>query len=505
MSDQAARIKSIEDQLHCEAMRMESSHLRNIVNLEGRERFRLELDDLIVDYTRQPITSIIIKKLLELADAKALDKFILEFFAGEPINLTERRSANHFGLRSPDYTKTADYMKLAGFAQSIRENNVVRSVVNLGMGGSDLGPSMVTQGLSGSHDGPKIHYVGNIDPTALFDILLKCDPQSTLFIVTSKSFTTSETLANAELAKNWLQKHKVEVNKSMVAVTAKPDRARKWGISAEHIFSFDEGVGGRYSTWSAVGLPVMIAIGSNAFAEFLAGAHAMDQHVKEAPFALNVPVIMGLLRVWHRTYLKKMAYGLMPYDQRLSRLPAWAQQLEMESNGKGVDRLGNAISSPAAPLIWGEVGTTSQHSFFQWLHQGLDVVPIDILVARKSGIVADDINWQSSHKTLVINAVAQAEALANGVTNKKEPHRNFPGNRPSLLISWEKTNPYSLGRLLALYEYVTIVSGFIWGVNSFDQWGVELGKKLANDISSGHNLNKLSQAGQDFLRKMKEE
>jgi glucose-6-phosphate isomerase len=231
----------------------------------------------------------------------------------------------------------------------------------------------------------------------------------------------------------------------------------------------------------------------------------MDEHFETAPLAKNIPVIMGLLRVWHRSYLGRMAYGVMPYDQRLARLPAWAQQLEMESNGKSVSRQGDPLGRPAGLLVWGEAGVNAQHSFFQWFHQSVDIVPIDILVARKPAGLPDDPMWQNSHRALVINALAQAEALALGVVDAVAPHRQFPGNRPSVLISWKTTTPYALGRLLALYEHITIVSGFIWDVNSFDQWGVELGKQMANEISQGANLAWLSPSAKAFLRHLDED
>ena len=495
---------AIEGELQQAAKYIRSQHLRDLVHAPDRAGLCLQFEDLTVDCTRQPITLKILEKLVLLAKAKLLPDFMEDLFAGKAINLSEDKPVTHCSLRSPEYQSHEDYKKRSSFVDGLRANDSVTTVVNLGIGGSDLGPAMVTQGLAGFHDGPALHFVGNVDPAALCDALAQCDPHKTLFIVTSKSFKTAETLANASLAKGWLQKNGVTADRAIVAVTANTERAKNWGIATDHIFAFDDGVVGRYSLWSAVGLPVMIAIGSKDFAALLSGAHAMDTHFKTAPLGGNLPVIMGLLRIWHRTFLGHTAYGLMPYDQRLSRFPGWAQQLEMESNGKSVDRFGNALPAPAGPLIWGGVGTSSQHSFFQWLHQGRDIVPIDILVARKSAVMPDDPTWQASHKTLLINAISQAEALAIGASNMDEPHRHFPGNRPSVLLSWEMTTPYALGRLLALYEHITIVSGFIWGVNSFDQWGVELGKSIASDIANGKDLTGLSPAGKAFLKKLDE-
>ena len=307
-----------------------------------------------------------------------------------------------------------------------------------------------------------------------------CDPARTLIIITSKTFTTAETMRNAALARDW----KGGSTDGMAAVTAAPRVAGDWGLAPDHIFDFDQGVGGRYSLWSAVGLPVMIDVGPDAFAEMLAGAAAMDDHFRTAPHAANLPVLMGLLRVWNRNFMGLATHGIMPYDQRLHLVPAWAQQLEMESNGKSVSVDGAALEHATTPVIWGTAGTGCQHSFFQALHQGRDVVPLDILVPMQPTGLRLDGDWVASHRVLVANAVAQAEALAIGSPNAAEPHRHFAGDRPSTILSWDATTPFALGRLLALYEHVTVVSGFVWGVNSFDQWGVELGKVMARQAEA---------------------
>ena len=506
MAEEQTQIRLIEGALQQAALDIAGTHLRDLVFQPGRDALCFGLEDMQVDCTRQPITNDILAMLLELAEAKSLRQSIDDMFSAAPINLTENRPVLHHLMRTPQQQKTQAFQKLSNFAEKVRVEKVVKSVVNLGVGGSDLGPAMVTQALAGFHDGPAVHYVGNIDPCALFDILQICDPASTLFIVTSKTFTTVETLANAALARRWLDQNGINPCDAMVAVTAVPDRAVEWGIDDAHIFTLDDGVGGRYSLWSAVGLAAMIAIGKDDFLALLDGAHKMDIHFKTAPFDQNIPVIMGLLRVWHRSYLGRMAYGLMPYDQRLLRLPAWAQQLEMESNGKRVDRHGNLLSVPAGPLIWGEPGTNGQHSFFQWLHQSVDIVPIDILVALRPTNLPDDAAWQDSHKMLAVNAVAQAEALALGLRNTAQPHRHVPGNRPCVMISWDATTPYALGRLLALYEHITVTSGFLWNVNSFDQWGVELGKKMATEMTAktdnGSDLTGYSPAARAFLDRL---
>ena len=498
---------SQEHQIHTAlqnaASRLETTCLPDLMQAPARANFIYKFEDLEADCTRQPIDGDSLSLLLELARVRGLQTRLEEMFSGVAVNVTEDRPVVHCDLRAPARLDSAEYKKLCAFADKVRQQPDITAVINLGIGGSDLGPAMVAGALAGYHDGPECYFVGNICPTDLHDVLAKCDADKTLFIVTSKTFTTAETLANAALAKQWLEAHGIKASSAMAAVTAHAGRARDWGMLPEQIFSFAEGVGGRYSLWSAVGLSVMIAIGSSAFSEMLAGAHAMDTHVRETEFSQNIGVIMGMLRVWHRSYLNAASYGLMPYDQRLSRLPAWAQQLEMESNGKRVNRQGQPLTRPAGPLIWGEPGTNSQHSFFQWLHQGIDVTPIDILVAMQPAEGVADKKWRDSHEMLVINAVAQAEALALGSENIAEPHRHFPGNRPSILLSWDKTTPYALGRLLALYEHITVVSGFIWDVNSFDQWGVELGKQMANSLQSATDLSQFSPAARDFITRLK--
>ncbi len=496
------RLKQIDDALTTAASRLTTVSLSSLMHDAERSRFIYQCDDLTVDCTRQPLDDNALACLFDLADACQLRQRIDQMFRGAPINTTENRPVQHPESRRPEHQNTADYKKCADFAEAVRSNADITAVVNLGTGGSDLGPKMVTEALAGYHDGPDCYFVGNICPTDLHDVLGKCTPQKTLFIITSKTFTTAETMANAAIARNWLEQHGVDAGKAMVAVTAAGPRAREWGIDPQHIFTFAEGVGGRYSLWSPVGLAAMIAIGRDDFASLLAGGYAMDCHVQQAELQANIGVIMGLLRVWHRSYLHRPAYGLIPYDQRLAQLPAWAQQLEMESNGKAVDRHGHGLQRPAGPLLWGAPGTNAQHSFFQWLHQSLDVIPIDVLVAMQPAAGLDQAASWDSHKALAINAVAQAEALALGTNNSDEPHRHFPGNRPSVLISWDKTTPYALGRLLALYEHITVISGFIWDVNSFDQWGVELGKHMANQLQSGVGVDAFSPAAQAFLHRL---
>ena len=466
--------------LRQEAATLQDSHLRDLLADEARSRGLVyEMDDLRVDLSRQKVTARTMTSLLDLAAETGLADRIAALFAGEKVNKSEDRAVVHMAQRSPERRNGAEFARLTAFADHIRHGEII-DVVNIGIGGSDLGPAMVSAALASHASGPRLHYVSNVDPGHLHDVLAFCDPARTLIIVTSKTFTTAETMRNAALARDWLGAHPGQ----MAAVTAAPQVARDWGVASDRIFDFDQGVGGRYSLWSAVGLPVMIDVGPAAFAEMLAGAAAMDDHVRTAPHDVNLPVLMGLLRIWNRNFMGRATHGIMPYDQRLHLLPAWAQQLEVESNGKSVSVDGAPLEHATTPVIWGTAGTGCQHSFFQALHQGSEMVALDILVPMRPTGLRLGGDWAASHRILVANAVAQAEALAVGSPNAAEPHRHFAGDRPSTIISWDATTPFALGRLLALYEHVTVVSGFVWGVNSFDQWGVELGKAMAKQAEA---------------------
>ena len=376
-----------------------------------------------------------------------------------------------------------------------------KSIVNVGIGGSDLGPLMVNQALKSFYKGPKVFYISNIDPINLIEIFEKCDPKTTLFIITSKSFGTLETLENAKIIHNWLTESNVSLNDAMVAVTSSEKKAKKWGFKNSNIFHISENIGGRYSLWSSVGMSILCGLGEDNYKKFLNGAQIMDQHFVNEDIESNIPVILALLRIWNRNFLNRNNHCIVPYTDSLSKLPAWAQQLEMESNGKSVDVEGQPLQMPASPIIWGEVGTNAQHSFFQFLHQGLETSPVDILIPRKPIKDTKFSHIVSNHKHLVINAVAQAEALAIGSVDLANANKNFPGNRPSTIISWDENNPFSIGMLISLYENITIASGFLWNINSFDQWGVELGKSTANKISNDDGYEELSPSAREFLQK----
>lgn len=481
------------------AENVKKQSLSSMIFTQNREKdFCRTLGDLEVDITRQRITPEILNALYRLARHGDVKGQIDAMLAGEAINYSEKRPIGHMAMRHPDRQKTAEWKKITLFTEEIRREKKYTDIVNIGIGGSELGPAMVSTALHPFSNSMRVHYVSNLDPAHMHDVLQFCKPESCLFIVTSKTFTTAETLQNAKLATKWLKKAGIDKS-ALIAVTVASQKAADWG--AGRVFEFPEGVGGRYSLWSAVSLPVILSIGIEHFTDFLSGAYAIDAHIISAPDTENIPLLLALLRVWNRNFLHYPSHGIIPYNQRLMRLPAWAQQLEMESNGKGVDRFGKKLKIPASPLIWGETGTNAQHSFFQYLHQGLDIVPLDILLPRQP-IGCDALEGsKESHYSLAINAIAQAEALACGSENIAEPHRHFSGNRPSSVISWGKTTPYAVGRLLALYEYITIFSGFLWGINSFDQWGVELGKQRANELQSG-GLKDFSPVARRFITRL---
>ena len=459
-------------------------HFAQVKSDQARQQaMSLSLDDLVIDLSRHMFTPHTLDLLAEMAEAADLAGQYEKLFSGAIINGTEQRPVLHTAARTAEALSGDEARKIAIFSDVIRADRSVKDVVNIGIGGSDLGPAMVTKALAPFHDGPQLHFVSNVDPSHLHDVLERCTPERTQFIVTSKTFTTQETMTNASLARAWLTKAGCSADRHFAAVSAAPMRAEEWGIEPDRIFGFEDGIGGRYSLWSAVGLPIMIAVGIKRFYELLKGAHDMDNHVREAKPRDNLAFMMAGVRIYYRNIEKRAAYGIMAYDQRLSDFTRWAQQTEMESNGKSVDRSGQPLDYDTAPIIWGEAGTGSQHSFFQALHQGTEICPLDILAPLQPVPDYRDDTWHDSHRMLLINALAQAEAFAMGQTNEAEPHRHFAGARPSSFISWRATTPYALGRLLALYEHITIASGFLWDVNSFDQFGVELGKAMAKALA----------------------
>ncbi len=422
--------------------------------------------------------------LIEMARACGLEQHRDAMFAGEAINSTERRAVGHVWLRQPrgsddslqlaDVHQTLDAM--LAYADQVRGDASITDVVNIGIGGSDLGPQMATLALQAhAVRGKRFHFVSNVDGHELAGVLAGLRPESTLFLIASKTFTTIETMTNARSARSWFEAEGgKDTARHFVALTTNRAGAREFGVTT--MFGFHDWVGGRYSLWSAIGLPVAISIGAAAFRDLLAGAHAMDEHFRRQPLQRNLPVRLGLLDVWYRNFHGFTSRSIAPYHSGLRRLPAYLQQLEMESNGKRVDRDGQALPFHTSPVLWGEPGTNGQHAFFQMLHQGTDVIPVEFIAVRRAA------HALAGHQSqLLANALAQSQALLAGQADPGG-HRHFPGNRPSTFLVLDELSPASLGALIALQEHRVFTSGSVWGINSFDQWGVELGKVLARDL-----------------------
>lgn len=429
--------------------------------------------------------------LLDMARACALEPRRDAMFAGAQVNTTEHRAALHTLLRRPAGQVWPDeppWMVAAlaqvhhtleamlDYAEKLRADPDITDVIHIGIGGSDLGPHMAVRALQDDAiAGKRLHFVSNIDGHELAGILRGLQAQRCVFLIASKSFTTLETMTNARSALAWFKAQGGrDVGRHFVGITAHTQAAAQWGI--ETTFGFWDWVGGRYSLWSAIGLPIAIAIGAQGFRQLLAGAHAMDRHFRYAPLAQNLPVRLALLDLWYRNFHQFPSRCIAPYHAGLQRLPAYLQQLEMESNGKGVDLLGRTLSVATSPVLWGEPGCNGQHAFFQMLHQGHDRQPLEILAVRRCSHTL-----AGHHEMLLANAIGQAQALMLGRSHG-DAHRHFPGNRPSSFLLLEALTPYTLGALLALQEHRVFTSGSLWGINSFDQWGVELGKQLAQDL-----------------------
>lgn len=423
--------------------------------------------------------------LLELARACRLESHRDAMFAGEAINNTEQRAVKHWLLRAPpDATSDPDAAQvhatldaMLAYAERLRADETITDVVNIGIGGSDLGPQMAVAALDAfTTPAKRLHFVSNIDGHELAAVLRRLRPESTLFLIASKTFTTIETMTNARSARAWFEAAGGrDIARHFAALTTNVEAARGFGISTT--FGFWDWVGGRYSVWSAIGLPVAIAVGAAGFRQLLAGAHEMDRHFATQPLERNLPARLGLLDVWNRNFHGFSSRSIAPYHSALRRLPAYLQQLEMESNGKRVDAQGRPLSQASSPVLWGEPGTNGQHAYFQMLHQGTDVVPVEFIAVRQA---AHDL--PGHHELLLANALAQAQALMQGQRDAGG-HRDFPGNRPSTFFLLDRLTPAGLGALLALHEHRVFVSGSLWGIDSFDQWGVELGKALALRIA----------------------
>ena len=483
------------------------------------QRFSLQLGEILFDFSKNRITDKTLGLLLQLAEQSGLRARIDAMFNGERINVTEDRAALHVALRNrsdrPIPVDGRDVMpavrrvlgQMRRFSDQVRSGQwrgftgkPITDVVNIGIGGSDLGPRMVTTALTPYHkEDLRVHYVANVDEADLIETLKKLDQETTLFLVVSKTFTTQETMTNARSAREWFLTaaggDETAIARHFVAVSTNRHAVQAFGIDPDNMFEFWDWVGGRYSLWSAVGLSIALAVGMEHFEALLEGAFEVDEHFRTAPFSRNLPVIMGLLGIWYIDFFHAESHAVLPYDQYLRHFPDHLQQLDMESNGKRIDLQGRAVGYATGPVVWGQPGTNGQHSFFQLLHQGTHLVPCDFLVAARSHHQLGD-----HHAILLANCLAQAEALMRGRTAEEAraelarqelppqrlellaAARTFPGNRPSNLFLYKKLTPRVLGSLIALYEHKVFVQGAIWNVNSFDQWGVELGKQLAGNI-----------------------
>ncbi|HJT51669.1 MAG TPA: glucose-6-phosphate isomerase [Nitrosospira sp.] len=487
-------------------------HLRRLFadDPERGKRLTAEAAGIYLDYSKNRVTNETLRLLAQLAEECDLPRRIEAMFSGKPINATEQRAALHIALRAPKGEQIlvdgvdvvpevhAVLDRMSAFADQIRSGQWlghtgkrIRSVVNIGIGGSDLGPVMAYEALRHySRRDMSFHFISNVDGTDFSEATCTLDPQETLFIICSKTFTTSETLANAHAARRWMlntMRDDKAVRKHFVAVSTNAEEVAKFGIDTANMFEFWDWVGGRYSMDSAIGLSTIIAVGPENFRDMLGGFHAMDEHFRSAPFEANLPVLMGLLAIWYNNFFGAQTLAVLPYDQYLKRFPAYLQQLTMESNGKSITREGTRVDYHTSPIVWGEPGTNGQHSFYQLIHQGTPLIPCDFI-----GFCQTLNPLGSQHDLLMANLFAQTEALAFGKTQSEVkaegvpdwlvPHRSFEGNQPTNTILAERLTPHALGALVALYEHSVFTQGVIWDIDSFDQWGVELGKALAKRI-----------------------
>lgn len=482
------------------------------------DKFQLNAAGWFLDFSKNSISDETLKRLVSLAEAQQVPEKFSAMFRGDTVNPTEGRAALHSALRhqkpTPVSVNGEDVMpdirevleRMSTFSDSVREGQWVgftgkriTDIVNIGIGGSDLGPLMATEALAPfAHESLNLHFVSNVDGSHIVSTLKRVNPETTLFIVASKTFTTIETLTNANTAKEWFLEssaNESDVAKHFVAVSTNEEKVAEFGIDTQNMFGFWDWVGGRYSLWSAIGLPLMLCIGPNGFKQFLAGGAAMDEHAQTAPLHENMPTILALLTVWYSNFLGASSHLIAPYDQYLHRFPAYLQQLTMESNGKSVHIDGSSVSMSTGPIVWGEPGTNGQHAYFQLLHQGTHLIPADFILAAESCNPCGN-----HHELLIANCLAQTEALMNGKSTESvveslraagmdeadidalKHHRTFSGNRPTNTLLVQRLDPYALGALIALYEHKVFAEAAIWNINPFDQWGVELGKQLATTL-----------------------
>lgn len=503
-------MKTVWDALAAHHDTVAGRRILDLFDNRRAEAFSARFEDMLFDYSKTNIDAQTIDRLIRLADEADLARKREAMFDGARINETEGRAVLHSALRNLDRAVTIEgvdvmppvretHARMKLFASDVRtgrfrgQGGPITDVVNIGIGGSDLGPAMACLALSPYADGPRCHFVSNVDGAHVHDVLEGLNSETTLVIVASKTFTTIETMTNAETAKRWMAAKVANPAAQFAAVSTAADKTAAFGIDPARVFGFEDWVGGRYSMWGPIGLSLMLSIGPEDFDRFLAGGAAMDLHFRQAPFRQNLPVLLALVGIWHNQVCGHATRAVLPYDQRLSRLPAYLQQLEMESNGKRVAMDGSTLTMNSGPVVWGEPGTNGQHAFYQLIHQGTRVIPCEFLVAKEGHEPA----LAHQHLLLVSNCLAQSEALMRGRSldearaimarkgltgdelDRQARHRVFPGNRPSTTLAYRKLDPYTLGRIIALYEHRVFVEGVILGINSFDQWGVELGKELA--------------------------
>ena len=507
--------RALED--HFSTLR--ETHMRTLFDADPDrfKRYSIQFEDILLDYSKNRITDETLTKLFALARERDVEGWRKRMSAGDKINFTEGRAVLHIALRNRANTQiqidgkdvmpavNAVLAQMEDFTTRVRSGawrghtgKAITDVVNIGIGGSDLGPCMVTEALR-PYGGPlNVHFVSNVDATHIAEVLKQVNAETTLFIVVSKTFTTQETLTNARTARDWLLKYlrdESAVAKHFVAASTNAEKVSEFGIDTANMFEFWDWVGGRYSLWSAVGIAIALYLGMERFKQLLAGAHAMDNHFLTAPLEQNMPVILALIGIWYNNFFQAMSHAILPYDQYLHRFAAYFQQGDMESNGKRISRDDEVVDYQTGPIIWGEPGTNGQHAFYQLIHQGTKLIPIDFIVPARSHNPLGD-----HHAKLLANCFAQSEALMRGkdkaearaelgqngvqgeMLERLVMHKLFPGNRPSNTLLLKEITPYTLGSLIALYEHKIFVQGIVWNINSYDQWGVELGKQLANVI-----------------------
>ena len=503
---------------------MANVHMRDLFAADKSRftQFSLKFTDILLDYSKHRITAQTMPLLFKMAREAKIETWRDRMFAGEKINITENRAVLHTALRNRSNTPVivdgkdvmpevnAVLKQMREFTEKVRSGTwlgytgkAITDIVNIGIGGSDLGPVMVCDALKPyAKDGLNVHFVSNIDGAHLMRALEKCQPETTLFIVASKTFTTQETMTNAKSARTWFleaAQDKTAVAKHFVALSTNTKAVTEFGIDTANMFAFWDWVGGRYSLWSAIGLSIALYVGMDHFEDLLAGGHEMDNHFKTAPLEQNMPVIMAMIGVWYNNFFHSDTLAILPYDQSMARFPAYLQQADMESNGKFISRENQRVQWKTGPVVWGEAGTNGQHAFYQLIHQGTQTVPADFLMPVNSHYQVG-VNGNEHHKILMANFLAQTQSLMLGKTSDEAraelekqgmsgealenllPHKTFEGNRPTTSIMFDKLSPNTLGKLIALYEHKIFVQGIIWDINTFDQWGVEYGKQIAQQI-----------------------